>query len=166
MAPMTTRVPLATFNAMPVDAASAVLATCCQTTRWHAEVCRRRPFTSVEELADAASAILAGLGWPDIHQALQAHPRIGSPPQGDDDADRMSRDEQAGVGDTSMTLANEAYEARFGHVFLVSAAGLSGEEILDRLRERLRNDPDREQGIVAVELSKIMRRRLTELVMP
>jgi 2-oxo-4-hydroxy-4-carboxy-5-ureidoimidazoline decarboxylase len=37
--------------------------------------------------------------------------------------------------------ANADYEARFRHVFLISAAGRSADEILAALTDRLGNDP-------------------------
>ena len=43
---------------------------------------------------------------------------------------------------TTCVAGNVAYEERFGHVFLICATGLSGEEMLTALRSRLGNDPD------------------------
>ena len=54
-------------------------------------------------------------------------------------------------------------EARFGHVFLIAAAGKSGEEILAALRARLENDPVTEARVAAEEHRKIARLRLREL---
>ena len=81
-----------------------------------------------------------------------AHPRIGARVSG------QSAAEQSGVSDTSrdaLAAANAEYEERFGHVFLICAAGLSGEEMLAALRERLNNDDHAERKVAATELQKI-----------
>ncbi len=78
----------------------------------------------------------------------------------------MSRSEQAGVdtsdGDVARRLVegNRAYEERFGHVFLVRAAGRSAEEILEQLTERLGNDAETERANAARNLREIAALRL------
>jgi 2-oxo-4-hydroxy-4-carboxy--5-ureidoimidazoline (OHCU) decarboxylase len=62
-----------------------------------------------------------------------------------------------------LAAENRLYEARFGHVFLVAAAGKSAHEILAALRERMANDPVTEAQIAADEHRKIARLRLAEL---
>ena len=59
---------------------------------------------------------------------------------------------------------NLAYERRFGHVFLVCASGLSGQDMLDQLRARLDNDSDTERAVVRRDLLKITRLRLTKML--
>jgi 2-oxo-4-hydroxy-4-carboxy-5-ureidoimidazoline decarboxylase len=59
---------------------------------------------------------------------------------------------------------NRAYEAKFGHIYLVCAAGRSGEELLAILRARLDNDPATERQVMRTELMKINRLRLAGLV--
>ena len=46
----------------------------------------------------------------------------------------------------AMANGNAAYEQKFGRVYLVSAAGLSAEQLLVRLLARLGNDPDTERA--------------------
>ena len=58
---------------------------------------------------------------------------------------------------------NRRYEARFGHVFLIAAAGRDSSEILAALRERIRNDPVTEARVAAAEHRKIARMRLEAL---
>jgi 2-oxo-4-hydroxy-4-carboxy--5-ureidoimidazoline (OHCU) decarboxylase len=60
--------------------------------------------------------------------------------------------------------ANLRYEARFGHVFLIAAAGRDSNQILAALRERMRNDPVTEARVAAAEHRKIARLRLEALV--
>ncbi len=63
-----------------------------------------------------------------------------------------------------LTAENRLYEARFGHVFLIAAAGKSAEEILAALRERMSNDPITEARVAAAEHRKIARLRLEGLI--
>ena len=78
----------------------------------------------------------------------------------------MSRSEQSGVDPSDVDVqqalreGNLAYEERFGRVFLIRAAGRSAEEILSTLQERLRNDADAEDRIVAEQLREIALLRL------
>ncbi len=64
----------------------------------------------------------------------------------------------------ALAEGNEAYERRFGHVYLVCATGRSAGELLALLRERLGHDPGTEWGIVRRELGKINRIRLRRLL--
>ncbi|MEU9832834.1 2-oxo-4-hydroxy-4-carboxy-5-ureidoimidazoline decarboxylase [Streptosporangium sp. NPDC048047] len=81
-----------------------------------------------------------------------------------------SRREQSGVAGAdpavlaALAEGNRAYEARFGHVYLVRAAGLTAGEMLDRLRERLRNDEGTERDVVRAELAGIARLRVARLL--
>ena len=59
---------------------------------------------------------------------------------------------------------NAAYEQWFGHVFLICASGLSGQDMLDQLRARLGHDPEAERAVVREELRKITQLRLTKLL--
>ena len=59
---------------------------------------------------------------------------------------------------------NRAYEQRFGHIFLICASGLSGQEMLTQLRARLENNQDAERDVVRAELLKITRLRMTKLL--
>src|SRR3546814_2780635 len=71
-------------------------------------------------------------------------PRIGQRAQGDSTEARLSRTEQpTAAEETAARIAegNAAYEARFGRIFLVRAAGRTAEEILANLTERLTNAP-------------------------
>jgi 2-oxo-4-hydroxy-4-carboxy--5-ureidoimidazoline (OHCU) decarboxylase len=62
-----------------------------------------------------------------------------------------------------LAAENRLYEDRFGHVFLIAAAGKSADEILAALRERMGNDPVTESRVAAAEHRKIARLRLEAL---
>ncbi len=63
-----------------------------------------------------------------------------------------------------LRACNAEYERRFGHVFLIRAAGRSAEEMLTELDRRLANDEDRERAEVTEQLAQITRLRLQTLL--
>ena len=139
----------------------------CHSRRWAEQVAGGRPYADVAALQAAADQVWTGLGPDDWLEALAAHPRIGE--RGGASAD-WSRREQAGVGAADAELqaaiadGNAAYERRFGHVFLISAAGRGAGELLAALQDRLGNDPGTELRVAAGEHRRITRLRLEKLV--
>jgi 2-oxo-4-hydroxy-4-carboxy-5-ureidoimidazoline decarboxylase len=161
---------LARFNALPDDEAERELLACCAAPAWACAVAGGRPYPDLAALRAAADTALAALTWPDIVQALAAHPRIGQRAEGEAREAAWSREEQSGMAsaedDTKAALAeaNRAYERRFDHVFLISAQGLAPEQMLQAARARLANDEATEREVVRGELAKITRLRLERLV--
>ncbi|SDI02437.1 2-oxo-4-hydroxy-4-carboxy-5-ureidoimidazoline decarboxylase [Nonomuraea jiangxiensis] len=157
--------PLDAFNARTPAEAEAELLACCHSRAFAAEVAARRPFPDLDGLSAAAVAAVRGLEWPDVLEALAAHPRIGERAGGTGRAAEWSRQEQSGVTDglrAELAERNRAYEARFGHVYLICATGLTGGQLLARLRERLGNDEETERGVVRHELAEITRLRIAK----
>jgi 2-oxo-4-hydroxy-4-carboxy-5-ureidoimidazoline decarboxylase len=156
---------LPAFNAMPGRRAREMLLGCCRAGRWAEKVAAGRPYTSLDSLLTQAAAALTD---EDVTEALAGHPRIGDASASAHSS--WSRGEQAGVsgsGDAilaELAAGNRAYEERFGHIYLVCAAGRSAAELLAILRDRLRNDPDAERQATRVELRKINELRLMKLV--
>ncbi len=154
------------FNALPAAEATSRLLAVCAAPRWARAVAAARPYGSTGELLDTGGATFADLTWGEIAQALAAHPRIGERPAGESREAAWSRQEQSGVTGSPDALAeaNRAYEARFGHVFLIFASGRTAPEILAAARERLGHDDETERAVVREELGKIVRLRLERLV--
>jgi 2-oxo-4-hydroxy-4-carboxy-5-ureidoimidazoline decarboxylase len=145
-------VSLASFNAAATEDAVAVMMSCCSSKRFAATMAAGRPYSSFTAAAAAITAAFDSLDWADVLEAVAGHPRIG------DRAAGQSAAEQSGVADSSRAAladGNRAYEERFGHVFLICATGLSGEEMLAALRARLDNDPHTERKVATAELRKI-----------
>ena len=148
----------ARLDELGAGAAAAALAPCCASLRWVAQVVAGRPYGSADRLIAASDAALATLDWPDIEQALAAHPRIGAQP---DREAAWSAQEQRGAAGLDaaardeLRAANIGYEERFGHVFLICATGLSGEQMRAALGARLGNDPATERAAATAELEKI-----------
>ena len=161
---------LAGLNAASPETATLELLACCASEAWAAAVTTRRPYADIDDLLNAASDAWWTLGEEDWLQALAAHPRIGERRDGDDHHATWSRREQAGaeLADDAVRQAlaecNQAYEARFGHVYLVVATGKSADELLEQCRTRLDNDPDEEFLIAASEQATITELRLRKLL--
>ena len=157
---------LEAFNAADRSTAQATVMSCAAVRRWADEIVDRRPYADVAGALAAARAAADPWTEGEVDDALARHPRIGEQPTGDEaDADH-SRKEQAGVDTSDGTVAgrlqvgNRRYEDRFGHVFLIRAAGRSAEEILGALEERLGNDAATERRIAAQQLREIAVLRL------
>jgi 2-oxo-4-hydroxy-4-carboxy-5-ureidoimidazoline decarboxylase len=145
-------VTLESFNAAPEPQAAAEMLACCASRRFAAAMAAGRPYPSQDAALAAVEAVFESLAWPDVLEAMDAHPRIGARVSG------HSAAEQAGVADDSraaLLAGNAAYEERFGHVFLICATGLTGAQMLAALRQRLENDESSERVVAAAELRKI-----------
>jgi 2-oxo-4-hydroxy-4-carboxy-5-ureidoimidazoline decarboxylase len=145
-------VTLASFNAAPEQEAQAAMLACCASRRFAAAMAAGRPYPSPAAAETAVGTVFESLTWPDVLEAMDAHPRIGACVTG------QSATEQSGVADDSraaLQAGSAAYEKRFGHVFLICATGLSGEQMLAALRQRLANDETSERLVATAELRKI-----------
>ncbi|MFI0738932.1 2-oxo-4-hydroxy-4-carboxy-5-ureidoimidazoline decarboxylase [Streptomyces sp. NPDC021100] len=157
---------LTRFNAADDGAARAALSEVCVSTAWVAGVLRGRPYPDVRALLTASDAAVERLDAAGLDEAFAGHPPIGRPTPGD----AVSAGEQRGMTGAPPALAAEmrelnlAYQARFGHVFLICASGLTAEELRDALRRRLGNPREREREVARAELGRINRLRLTRLV--
>jgi OHCU decarboxylase len=155
------------FNGLPRATAAAALLTICHSHRWADRVADGRPYASRDALAQAADEIWLALDPADWKEALEGHPRIGE--SGGSSGD-FSRQEQAGMSGAADAVrkaiadGNRRYEDRFGHVFLISAAGRSPDEILAALTARLDNAPETELKVAAEEHRRITRLRLEKLI--
>lgn len=154
------------FNAADYAAARQLLLGCADVPRWAEKVASGRPYPDIESALHAACSASDPWTTREVNAALARHPRIGEQAaEAGADAEH-SRREQAGVDGgppavaEQLREANRAYEERFGHVFLIRAAGRDAEEILAALDERLGNDPATERRIVAQQLREIAVLRL------
>ncbi|MFE7214100.1 2-oxo-4-hydroxy-4-carboxy-5-ureidoimidazoline decarboxylase [Streptomyces sp. NPDC001698] len=136
---------------------------------WAARLASRRPFADVDSLVAAANEEVDRLTEEEVAESHRGLARIGAPKIGTDRETRWSSEESEGIVRTEQFLreleaANEAYEARFGHIFLISATGFSGEEILRALRERTGNDRATETRIIKQELTKFLAVRMPKIL--
>lgn len=156
---------VALLDAASDDRAHEVLLACCGSTAWVEAMLERRPFGRPSRLLDAADSCWTNPQPDDVLEALAAHPRIG-----ERSASRWSTREQADAQAGEQTVldriaeGNRLYEERFGHVFLIRAAGRSAEEILDALEERLDHPHQTEIAVAAEEQRQITALRLQALL--
>ncbi|MCQ4117640.1 2-oxo-4-hydroxy-4-carboxy-5-ureidoimidazoline decarboxylase [Rhodococcus tibetensis] len=156
---------LTTFNAANDEQAVVILTECCSSTVWAHRVAAARPFRTADELYTRSDEALAELTEAEIDNALAGHPRIGDRP---DNASSVREQSAVAAADdglrAKLRAGNEAYEKKFGHVYLVCASGRSAQELLDVLHRRLGNDSNTERKNVRMELAAINRLRLARLL--
>lgn len=158
------------LNSLSEAQARRELLACCASPRWAEGVAAGRPYMSIPALLTSSNKVVAGLDVADLRAALDGHPRIGDRPTGGHGSQDWSRREQAGLAGSDdavrrdLAEGNVAYERRFGHIYLVCAAGRGGAELLAVLRDRLGNDPQAEWDVVRAELGKINALRLARLL--
>jgi 2-oxo-4-hydroxy-4-carboxy-5-ureidoimidazoline decarboxylase len=158
------------FNSEPADRATEALRACNAAPRFAAEVLAGRPYPDADALVAAAQRSARALPWDQVEAALAAHPRIGDRVQGTSAEAAASRREQSSMADAGADVraalieGNRAYEERFGHVFLIRAAGRPPEEMLAELRRRLGNDAAAERAEVTEQLAQITGLRVRGLV--
>jgi OHCU decarboxylase len=157
------------LNELSAERACAEFTKCCGSSRWARAMAARRPFAHMDAMFADAETVFESLGPSDWLEAFAAHPRIGDRPQpsAGAGAGAWSAEEQSGVTETSrgaFERRNRDYEARFGHIFIVCAAGRRADQMIQMLEERMLNNPDDELRQSAREQRQISRLRLGKLL--
>jgi OHCU decarboxylase len=161
------------LNTLPQEEVAKQLRDCCGSSRWVEAMLARRPFESVDDLLAAADGAWRATGPEDWDEAFAHHPRIGerhATASVSATARAWSSGEQGAATDAgaaaraALAEANEAYERRFGRIYIVCAAGRSAGELLADIAVRMQNDPDGERAVAAEEQRKITRLRLESLI--
>jgi allantoicase len=161
------------FNQLSVAQARKALFDCCGSKKWVEQIISLRPFLSAANLLDASDKTWSALERREWLAAFRHHPAIGgrsAKGKQSETARRWSAGEQSAAQQASadtlaaLAAANRAYQAKFGHVFLICASGKSSEEILKNLQKSLLTDPEEELRNAAEEQRKITRLRLEKLL--
>jgi OHCU decarboxylase len=116
-----------------------------------------RPAPNTGERHGASASSPGVVGWRSGGCEAPPHDKAGD----------WAAQEQSGVSDASrrrLDELNREYEARFGHNFIVCAAGKSGEEMQAMLERRIRNNPGEELQEAAEQQRQIARLRLVKLL--
>ncbi|MFF7112246.1 2-oxo-4-hydroxy-4-carboxy-5-ureidoimidazoline decarboxylase [Streptomyces albogriseolus] len=144
--------PLEWFNDTPGPDAERALLSCLHSPRWARLLAGHRPYPDTASLLAAADEATYDLSPEEIAEALASEP-LPSLPEGTYSA-----------AHTALNAAHAAYEARFGHVFVLCLDGVPENEVLDRvlenIRSRLANDPDEEHAVTRDQLRLLARERL------
>ncbi|WP_420705483.1 2-oxo-4-hydroxy-4-carboxy-5-ureidoimidazoline decarboxylase [Streptomyces sp. NRRL F-5126] len=149
------------FNTAPADIVHDTLLTCCGSDRWARRVAAHRPYPDLAALLAAADEAGYDLSPADVTQALAAESAAARCVQ-------LPGSDVPAAARTALRAAFAAYEASFGHTFVISLAGRAPDEYLDQvlaaIRTRLGNDPEDERAVAADELRRLARSRLAALV--
>ncbi len=146
---------------------------CCGSAGWVNQLIERRPFASLDDLMQASDQSWGGLNQEDWLEAFTHHPKIGdlnSLKAKFATTSDWAAGEQGGVALANdkviedLAAGNDAYEKKFGYIFIVCATGKSAGEMLALLQERLKNGPADEIQKAMQEQNKITKLRLEKLL--
>ncbi len=152
------------FNALPPEEAEATLLALCGSDRWARTLVAQRPFADFDHLCHRATNLWFLLDEHDWLQAFAQHPRIGeSKPAATDFLAHSSHEQQTALQTLApvaeaLVRGNQAYEARFGFLYVVYANGQTSPELLALLEARLGRD-----RITELHEAARQQHRITEL---
>ena len=162
------------LNSLLKDQLKTELTKCCGSSAWVNKMIEAFPVKDIEELLSLAEQKWKECSEADWVEAFEHHPKIGdinSLKEKFASTAKWAQGEQAGMQQTSQAItellakSNEAYEAKFGYIFIVCATGKSADEMLSILQTRMPNHPEEEIKIAAAEQSKITAIRLRKLLL-
>ncbi|NYF79414.1 2-oxo-4-hydroxy-4-carboxy-5-ureidoimidazoline decarboxylase [Granulicella arctica] len=160
---------LTRWNTLDAASAAREVLPCCGSHAWAERLAAMRPFADGDALFTASDAVWLGLPEPAWQEAFDSHPRIGqhhAQKQATAESLRWSEQEQRtalspdAAAKLALEAANHRYEARFGRIFIVCAAGKSATEILGLLEARMSNDAATELHEAAEQQRQITQLRL------
>ncbi|UXY29482.1 2-oxo-4-hydroxy-4-carboxy-5-ureidoimidazoline decarboxylase [Streptomyces sp. HUAS TT20] len=144
------------FNTAPVEEAHTALLTCLRSLRWARRLADHRPYPDLDSLLAAADEAAYDLAPADLSEALAGESLPDLP------------EDTYSAAYTALSAAHAAYEARFGHAFVIYLGDTVPEETLDRIlegiRSRLTNDREEERVLTAEELRRLAKQRLGQLL--
>ncbi|UOQ53132.1 2-oxo-4-hydroxy-4-carboxy-5-ureidoimidazoline decarboxylase [Hymenobacter cellulosivorans] len=164
---------LSELNSLPAPARAEALAKCCGATAWVQQLNVAFPIVDSDTLFQQAQDIWHRLCEADWREAFTHHPKIGdvnSLKEKFASTSQWAEGEQGAVKQASqetleaLAAGNNAYEQKFGYIFIVCATGKSAEEMLALLQARLPNSPEQEIRVAMAEQDKITRLRLKKLL--
>ena len=147
------------FDTLPVETLKQELYRCCGSTTWVSNMVKEFPAEDLIDLFETAEEQWNACSEEDWKEAFRQHAKVGDPASGQEAV------QQASPGLlTELAAANEAYEKKFGYVFVISAMGKTGEQILAILKERLANTAGEEIQVAKDEQHQITLTRLEKLI--
>lgn len=161
------------LNQLPQTERETELQKCCGSSTWVKNLSALFPVYSLEELVEQSDEIWSDCNEADAREAFSHHPKIGdlsSLKEKFAATSQWAEGEQQGVQHANAQVLeafvenNQAYEDKFGYIFIICATGKLAEEMLSLLTLRLLNNPENELSIAMEEQNKITRLRLKKLV--
>jgi allantoicase len=154
------------INALPEADRARLFHQCATSQRYARALAAKAPFADMDALSRASIACFSNLEESDWNEMFQGHPRIG-----ERKPDRLAMLEQKGMDAATpsqraeLAAVNEAYEQKFGRIYLVCATGKSAEELLRLAKLRLAGEPAEElenartaqREIASIRLRKLLR---------
>ncbi|MFJ8084773.1 2-oxo-4-hydroxy-4-carboxy-5-ureidoimidazoline decarboxylase [Streptomyces sp. NPDC096205] len=148
--------PLQRFNTLSAAEARHALLSCLRSLRWADRITAHRPYPDLDALLAAADEAAYDLTPSDLAEALAAETLPTLP------------ENTYGAAHMALSAARAAYEARFGHAFVICLDDTPASETLDRtleeIRSRLANDPEEERVLAAEELRRLAKGRLVSML--
>lgn len=163
---------LTEFNLLPAAIKSEKLFQCCGCTRWVENMLQQFPYKSINVIKINSDLIWYGLDIKDWLEAFTHHPKIGDIKSLEEKfatTKKWAAGEQSSVAAAShetllqLKNGNEAYEKKFGFIFIVCATGKSATEMLHMLKQRMKNGIEAEIKIAAEEQNKITHIRIDKI---
>jgi 2-oxo-4-hydroxy-4-carboxy-5-ureidoimidazoline decarboxylase len=159
------------FNSQYLEKVREDLFRCCGCTNWLNKLMEHFPFRSIEDLKISSDKSWHTCSKQDWLEAFSHHPKIGEKP--DDKKLSATKEwasqEQSGVKSAAqsilfeLALLNRKYEEKFGYIYIVCATGKTAGEMLEIIKERLNNEPEKELHIAAGEQNKITHLRIDKI---
>ena len=141
----------------------------CGTSRFAETLAGHRHFASIEEAHQIADRCLDAFADSDWLEAFASHPRLGdlkSLQMKFAGNRQWSADEQSGTESADPNLLrrladlNEDYFRRFGHIFILNATGVTANQMVDAIGQRLGNSPRDERRVAAEHQRQITHLRI------
>jgi 2-oxo-4-hydroxy-4-carboxy-5-ureidoimidazoline decarboxylase len=164
---------LGEINGMDRAAFTAVLGGLFEHSPWVAEeTWARRPFRDAVHLQTELCTTMRGASRERQLVLIQAHPDLAGRLALAGKLTAESTREQASAGLTGMGAdefgafqkLNDAYRARFGFPFIICARLNARAAILSAMQTRISNTPEQERTAALVEIEKIARLRLQDVL--
>lgn len=167
------RYTLAQLNAMSERAFVAALSGIFEHSPWVARAAAaQRPYPSVDALYRAMVDVVARAGEAPQLALVHAHPELAGKAAVRGDLTAESTHEQSGAGLSQCTqeefgklqCLNRAYREKFGFPFILAVRGYDRSEIIAKFEARMNNRRDEEFRAGLVQIYRIARFRIDDLV--
>lgn len=163
---------IADFDRLSITEKKALLHDCCGSSTWVNHMLTALPAEDLVDLLEIAEEQWYLCHEPDWREAFSHHPQIGDLETLKEKfaaTAQWAAGEQASVKEASeqtlqqLAIGNQAYQQRFGYIFIVCATGKTANEMLQLLQQRLYNNPEVEIQLAMEEQLKITKLRLEKL---
>lgn len=163
---------IAHFNHLNAEIKKELLFTCCGSNQWVSKMIALTPFEDLVHVLENAEEAWDKCDEQALLEAFSHHPKIGDLQNIDikfKETSQFTNEEQGAIKSANsetlddLSTLNLSYQKKFGFIFIASASGCSGDDLLNVLKIRIENDRQSELKIAAAEQIKITKLRLQKL---